>query len=225
MIVALRPNSITAAVKLRPHFVSVLSNSHRLKIGSLAARLAGMPKVPVAVAVVAVLFSARLAAADDEIPESKDRTTAFTLSATGTAVSIGLVLAGVSTHNAALNATGILSSMITPAAGEIYAGRFFTTGMAIRLVSVGVGLVGVVEVASCTFPGVEAGGCSNGGGGGAALLVLGAVGYGAGIIYDIATAGREVDGYNQRLHLRITPSVIPTASSGPAMGIGITGSF
>jgi hypothetical protein len=30
-----------------------------------------------------------------------------------------------------------------------------------------------------------------------------ALGYGTGMLYDIANAGREVDDYNQRLHLRI----------------------
>lgn len=185
-----------------------------------------MSRNQVAVAVVAVLaFTTRLAAADEAAPEIKDRGTAFTLSAGGTAVSIGLVLAGASTRHATLSTTGILSSLVTPAAGELYAGKVFTAGMGIRLISTGVGLLGVAELASCSFPLVEAGGCSGGGGSGAALLVLGALGYTSGIIYDIATAGSAVDDYNQRLHLRVTPAVIPTASSGPAVGLGITGSF
>jgi hypothetical protein len=175
--------------------------------------------------VVVLMFTNRLAAADEVAQESKDRDTAFWLSGGGTAVSIGLVLAGAGTRNPTLSTAGALSSLVTPAAGEIYAGKVFTAGMGIRLASVGVGLIGAVEVVSCSFPLVETGGCSGGGGSGAALLVLGALGYASGIIYDIATAGNAVDDYNQRLRFRVTPTVIPTASSGPAVGLGITGSF
>lgn len=185
-----------------------------------------MPKAPVAVAVVAALmFTTGLAAADGVAPEDKDRTTAFALSAGGTAVSIGLVLAGAGAHNTALSTAGVLSSLVMPAAGEIYAGRVFTPGMGIRLASAGIGLIGVVALASCTFPGVEAGGCRDGGGGGAALLVLAGLGYAIGTVHDIATAGSAVDDYNQRLRLRVTPAMFATASSGPALGVGITGSF
>jgi hypothetical protein len=184
-----------------------------------------MSKIQVVVAVVVVLaFTTRLAAADEAAPESKDRDTAFWLSGGGTAVSVGLLLAGAGTHNSALSSAGGLSLMVTPAAGEIYAGKMFTAGMGIRLASAGVAFIGAVELVSCSFPLVEAGGCS-GGGGGAALLILGALGYTGGVVYDIATAGSAVDDYNQRLRLRVTPTVIPTASSGSALGLGISGSF
>ena len=181
-----------------------------------------MPKVQVAVAVVAVLtLSTHLAAADEVAPEPRDRDAALTLSAGGTVASIGLMLAGQSTGTGAVTTAGLLSLLITPSAGEIYAGNLFTAGMGIRLGSLGAGLVGLIELVDC--PLFEAGGCS--GGGGAALLALGALGYATGIVYDIATAGRAVDDYNQRLHLRVTPTVIPTASSAPAVGLGIGGSF
>jgi hypothetical protein len=187
-----------------------------------------MGKIQVAVAVVAVLmFATRLAAADEVAPESKDRGTAFWLSGGGTAVSIGLVLAGASTHSATLSSAGAISSLVTPAAGEIYAGKLFTAGMGIRLVSLGIAYAGAAELASCSFPLAEAGSCSGSAsaGSGAALLILGGLGYWGGIIYDIATAGRAVDDYNQRLRLHVTPTVIPTASSGPAVGLGLGGSF
>ena len=115
--------------------------------------------------------------------------------------------------------------LVAPSAGEFYAGKVFTTGMGLRLASLGVAFIGAAELARCSFPLVEAGGCSGGGGGGAALIILCALGYTGGVIYDIATAGRAVDDYNERLRVRVTPTVIPTASSGPALGLGITGSF
>ncbi len=185
-----------------------------------------MPRIQVAVAVVAVLaFTTRLAAADDVAPGSKDRGTAFWLSGGGTAVSVGLVLAGGSTHSSMLTSVGALASLVAPSAGEIYAGKMFTAGMGIRLASLGVGAIGAAELARCSFPLVEAGGCSGGAGGGVALFVLGALGYWSGITYDIATAGRAVDDYNQRLRLRVTPTLIPTPSSGPAVGLAVGGSF
>ena len=58
-----------------------------------------------------------------------------------------------------------------------------------------------------------------------ALILIGAIGYVTGTLYDIATAPSAVDDYNQQLHLHVTPTVIPTASSGPAVGLGLGGSF
>lgn len=185
-----------------------------------------MSRIQAAVAVVAVLlFTTRFAAADEVPSESKDRGTAFWLSGGGTGISIGLALAGGFTHHATLSTVGGISLLVAPSAGEIYAGKVFTVGMGIRLASLGIGVIGAAELASCTFPLVAAGGCHGGGGSGAALLILGGLGYWGGIIYDIATAGSAVDDYNERLRLRVTPTVIPTASSGPAVGLGITGSF
>lgn len=77
----------------------------------------------------------------------------------------------------------------------------------------GVGLIGAAEVASCTFPLVEAGGSSGGAGRGDAHPPAGSV------------LGRHPLGHrhggqrghddNQRLRFRVTPTVIPTASSDP----------
>ena len=176
------------------------------------------------VAVVAVLMCARVAAAEEVAPETKGRGTAFALSAGGTAISIGLVVAGVSNREGFLTGVGLVSSLVTPTTGEIYAGKVFTAGMGIRLASVGVGFIAASALATCTYPLVAAGGCRNAEGG-AALLVLAGLGYAGGIVYDIAAAGSAVDDYNQRLRLRVAPTVIPTAASGPAVGVGITGSF
>ncbi len=184
-----------------------------------------MSRIQVAVTVVAVLaFTTHLAAADEIEPELKDRSTAFALSAGGTAVSIGLVLVGAKTGNSSLTVLGALSSLVTPAAGEIYAGKVFTPGMGIRLASVGVGLIGLVA-ATTSFVQTAATGNGDGGSGGAAVVVLASLGYATGILYDLATAGNAVDDYNQHPRYRLVPTVIPTASSGPAVGLGIGGSF
>jgi hypothetical protein len=89
-----------------------------------------------------------------------------------------------------------------------------------------VAIVGVTEALKCTFFG-DAGDppCHSDADRASALLLVGVIGYASGVIYDIAMAGHAVDEHNRELHLRVTPTVIPTASSGPAVGLGIGGSF
>jgi hypothetical protein len=189
-----------------------------------------MSKILVVVAVVsAPTFTTRLAAADEIVPEIvpvfKDRSTAFALSAGGTAVSIGLVLVGAKTGNWRLTGVGLLSSLVAPSAGEMYTGKIFTAGTGIRLGSVGFGLVGLAAAATSFVQSAASGNGGNGSGPGP-VIVLAGLGYATGIIYDIATAGRAVDDYNQHpRRFRVIPTVIPTPSSNPAVGLGIGGSF
>lgn len=174
----------------------------------------------------ALLFTitSRFAAADDAPPEPKDRGTAIALSAGGTLASAALLAVGVKAESAALAGAGLISSLITPSAGEIYAGRLATPGLGIRLVSTGVAVVGFQEAFSC-FLSDSSSSCRHDSEVAGVLIVAGALGYASGILYDIATAGTTADEYNRRLHLRVTPTVIPTASSGPAVGLGLGGSF
>jgi hypothetical protein len=184
-----------------------------------------MSKLPVALAIVsAVTFTTRLAGADDA-PAVKDRDAAFKLSAGATLVSIGLVVAGASTGHDALTDAGLVSSLVAPSAGELYAGKLLTPGLGLRAASAGIGLLGLNEAHNCGYYVWPTGSCRNSGDITRALILIGAIGYVSGTLYDIATAGSAVDDYNQRLHLRVTPAVIPTASSGPAVGLGLGGSF
>lgn len=176
-----------------------------------------------AVAVLSALtFTTRAAFADESPPEPKDRGTAFALSAGGTALSAVLVIAGANSGNAPLVGAGLVGSLIAPSAGHIYAGKLGTPGLVLRVVSAGVAVAGVNEALKCFG---ETGSCDHDPEWAGELLVLAGIGYASGILLDIATAGRAVDDYNQRLQLRVTPAVIPTASSGRAVGLGITGSF
>jgi hypothetical protein len=186
-----------------------------------------MSKLRVALAIVsAVTFTTRLAAADDA-PARKDRDAAFKLSAGATLVSVGLVVAGASTGHDALTDAGLLSSLVTPSAGELYAGKLMPPGLGLRAASAGIGLLGVNEALHCGFYIYPTGSCRNSGDITRALILIGAIGYVTGTFYDIATATSAVDEYNQRLHLRVTPTVIPTASAGSAvgLGLGLGGSF
>lgn len=184
-----------------------------------------MSKLRLACAIVAaVTFTTRLAGADDA-PAWKDRDAAFKLSAGATAVSIGLVVAGASTGDKALIDAGLVSSLVTPSAGELYAGKLLTVGMGLRVASAGIEILGINEALDCGLYVWPTGSCRNSDGVTETLIVIGALGYATGAVYDIATASSAVDDYNQRLNLRVTPTVIPTASSGPAVGLGLGGSF
>jgi hypothetical protein len=181
--------------------------------------------MPVEIAVLSALLftiTSRLAAADDTPPDPKDRDTAIALSAGGTLASAALFAVGVKAENGALAATGLISSLVTPSAGEIYAGRLASPGLVLRLVSAGVTVVGIDEAFECFLASSP---CHHDPELAGALIVAGGIGYATGILYDLATAGSAVDDYNRRMHVRVTPTVIPTSSSGPAVGLGIGGSF
>ena len=182
-----------------------------------------MLKMLGAVAVLSALtLTSRAAFADESPPMPKDRGTAFALSAGGTALSAVLVMAGANSGNAPLVGAGLVGSLIAPSAGHIYAGKLGTPGLLLRLVSGGVAIAGLQEGLKCFG---QSSPCDHDPRLAGELLVAAGIGYASGALLDIATAGRAVDDYNQRLQLRITPAVIPTASSGPAVGLGITGSF
>jgi hypothetical protein len=177
-------------------------------------------------AFLALASAARSASAEDgPVPGDRDRNVAFALSSGGTALSIGLVALGAH-GDGTLAMTGLLSSLVTPAAGEFYAGKMLTWGTGIRVVSGVAAVVGLAVVVRCTSLAVFVSGpCRENPDAAAALMVTGAVGYAAGIVYDIATAGSAVDDYNRRLHLRITPTILQTASSRATVALGIGGSF
>jgi hypothetical protein len=184
---------------------------------------ASMSKMLVTVAALsALVFTTHVASADDDPPEPKSRDAAVVLSVGGTALSLGLVLAGASSNNATLVGTGLLSSLVTPSAGEIYAGKPLTAGMGIRLVSAASAVAGVGEAFKCFLASST---CQNDPALAGVLITAGALGYATGILYDIATAGAAADEYNRKHNLHVTPTVLRTPSSGPAVGVGIGGSF
>lgn len=173
-------------------------------------------------ALSALTFATHLASADNPTPGPKSRKTAFALSAGGTALSVGLAVAGGYTNNGTLLGAGLLSSLVTPSAGEVYAGSPFTWGLGIRTVSAVVAIAGVNEGLKCILGGDT---CHNNKPLAATLISAGAIGYATGIVYDLATAGTAVDEYNRKFNLHVAPTMMRTASSGTAVGVGIGGSF
>ncbi|HTR55933.1 MAG TPA: hypothetical protein VMJ10_34895 [Kofleriaceae bacterium] len=179
-----------------------------------------MMKTFTAVLIVSAL--ARVAAADDGPPglqpdPQKDRTTAFELSIGGTAASLAVVGLGASSQSGGVELAGLASLLVTPSLGEWYAGQPFTLGMGVRAASTAAFIVGISTAIRCD--GEQSSGCGLG-----ALWVAGAIGYGAGILIDVAGAGHAVDRFNAAHRLQFAPTVMATPS-GSVMGMGVGGRF
>ena len=111
----------------------------------------------------------------------------------------------------------LLSTLITPSLGHIYAGDYWTAGLGMRAAGGAVALVGVAQALDCgiIYASKECGFFS----GGEAALVLGGTLAAAGAIYDIATAPKSARRYNERRF-----SIVP-ASPGANIGLSIAGQF
>jgi hypothetical protein len=112
-----------------------------------------------------------------------------------------------------------LTSTISPSFGEWYSGQFLTWGMGIRAVSTGVMFGAIANACFDECDGQNQTGVET-------AFVLGALGYGVGMIYDIATAPRIARKYNDnhRARVIVAPTAYPTAT-GPAPGMMVSGSF
>lgn len=167
-----------------------------------------------------LVFPVGFASADTAAPELKSRDTAFALSLGGTFLSLSITAVGAGTENGPLLAAGMLSSLIAPSAGEIYAGEWTTPGLGIRVLSAGAGYAGVGVALKCllvTSP------CEKHEALAVSLITAGAVGYVSGILYDIATAGAVVDRHNRQVQFQVAPLV--STSSGVSAGLSLGGSF
>jgi len=143
----------------------------------------------------------------------KQRGTAYLASLAGTLTPIVLVsMVGDSSEPQNLVLMAGVSAMLLPSAGHWYAGKFFTAGMGIRLVSGTVATLSLLVLAeSDEVPeNVEA------------AFWIGALGLGVGAIYDIATAGSAVDDWNRKNATAVAPAVMKI---GTGYGVGLAGRF
>lgn len=180
-------------------------------------------------AAAAILVLALLAPAAHA--ERKKLTTAQAASGVGTGVSAALFLSAflVSKRNGDVNMpllyAGLGTSVITPALGHWYAGRYLTPGIGIRAAAAAFSTFGVLyfsqtvrcnttEFKECTGLKREAG----------IILGISAIAFVGGAAYDFKTLSDSVDRYNARL--AITPAFLPTSTGAPgAPGLLLYGSF
>jgi len=150
--------------------------------------------------------------------ELKSEHTALAWSLGGTAISAAMFVGGMASNNNGLAVAGLLSSLVTPSFGELYAGRYVTVGMGLRAAGL-VALAGGLEDAllSCSESGCH---------GGETLMAVGAIGVVGGALYDIATAPRAARSYNEAhaRHLTFAPTALRSGSS-TVYGVGVGGSF
>jgi hypothetical protein len=180
-----------------------------------------MPKTLLITLLATLTLTARLAAADTDSPEYKSPGTALVLSAGGTMLSLAVTATGLANHNGAVTVAGALSSLVTPSAGEFYAGKGVTAGLGLRLLGTGVAFAGVAEALKCDFRS----NCDRDPRLAGALLTAGGVSYASGILLDIVLAGSAADDFNRKHDLHVAPVVSRTATSGQTVGLGVTGSF
>ena len=165
----------------------------------------------------------------------KSRRTAVELSATGAAVSSGLVLGAffvgrdTADYNAPMLYAGLGSSVITPSLGEIYAGQYLSWGMGIRasaVVIAGVAFALPQHTTTCELATSPDQTCTQLGGGAVALLGLAAIGYIGGVALDVMDAGPAADRYNLRhgTSYALVPTVLPTPH-GAAPGLYFSATY
>jgi hypothetical protein len=158
-------------------------------------------------------------------------TTAQAASGVGTGLSGALFLSAflVSQQNdgdvpMSLIYVGLGSSVITPALGHWYAGRYLTPGMGVRAGAALFATWGVLHYSKTercnTLEFKECTGLEEG-----AIVVLGlsAIAFVGGAAYDFKTLDESVDAYNARFS--ITPTIMPTSSGPPGAGLVLSGEF
>jgi hypothetical protein len=194
-----------------------------------------------AIAISCLLAVTTAAHADTDTPEApKSEDTAFWLSAGGTLGAVGLIglgaavsavfpadadnpprLAKVPLHNwgNGIAAAGVLATGLAPSLGQWYSHDFWTAGLGLRMAGVVVMGVGAASATCVDAADLD---CSSSHGTADTLVVIGAVTYGAGVIYDIATARRAAREYNQKHAGAMT--LAPTAMV-HGYGLVLAGSF
>ncbi|HEX8106154.1 MAG TPA: hypothetical protein VF516_00435 [Kofleriaceae bacterium] len=193
---------------------------------------------------IAILLASTAAHADSDtegppgqaVPDTaaaKSEDTALGLSAVGPFASAGVLMLGVKLGNGPEAGTirkgvgGVLvfaggaGILLGPSFGEFYAGKYLTGGMGLRLG--GLGVMGLGAIAAALARGFD---CRDldcpknpNTSGADAVIVVGAVLYGAGWIYDVANARATVREYN-RAHGSLRAMLVPTGN-----GVAVAGTF
>jgi hypothetical protein len=163
----------------------------------------------------------------------KSETTAQVASGVGTGISGGLILAGFLAgdsnypYNRPLMYTGLVSALITPSLGQIYAGDYITIGMAARVLGVGIGTYGLThytQVTPCESGHAPNDTCRHIDSGAIPFLGLAAIAFVGGMAYDVADASSAVQRWNEHHGFMVAPTVVP-ASDGPAPGLSFAGQW
>jgi len=131
------------------------------------------------------------------------------LSLGGTAAGFALFALAAKLDNSALGSLAGVGIFVGPSLGHIYAGHTWNAGLGVRIASTAVATVGIGMALSCFWycSASEQRTADTGG----EIAIAGLVGYAAGTIMEIATAGGAVDDANRErgYGLAIAPLVLP----------------
>jgi hypothetical protein len=185
----------------------------------------------IASTLIALVASTRIAAASPDTSDERSPTTAVTLSAVPTALSIAAIGAGLASDNddrkANLLIGGTLGLVIAPSIGQWYgSGTPLTAGAAIRYTGLGSVVLGLTVYAVGAFDSLATG-SSRYDKAGAVFLYGGMAAIATGAVYDIATVhGRTVRANERRArrHHQVTPMMMSTNAQ-PTVGLGVVGTF
>jgi hypothetical protein len=166
----------------------------------------------------------------------KNRQVARLSSGIAASVSGGVVASGFlfakqgDAFNAPVLYTGIGLLLVTPSAGEFYAGQYLTIGMAVRAAAAGFAiwvLNKYTQPAKCpTATAADPPECTIFTEGAYPLMGVASIAFIGGVWYDVLDAADAADRYNTKHGFSATPA--PTVMRGPhglAPGIALTGSF
>jgi hypothetical protein len=168
----------------------------------------------IAVLTFALLVATISAAhADTSDSPQKDRNVALGLSIVGSVVGPLVTIVGAQQHSGTTELVGGGIALLGPTAGEWYAGKPFTRGLAMR------GAGTAIAFSGALFAG-EGGNDTYALGAGITGISL----FFLGTVDDIAQAGKATDGWNARHHLQVAPTELPTAH-GRAPGLSLAGTF
>ena len=172
-----------------------------------------------ALAAALVLASATARAQPAPEHEQKHASTALAISLGSTAAAVGMFALGYKTDRPELLAGGALLGVAAPSFGRWYAGEYSTGGLYLRLGGAALALAGLVTAmhyswANEMVPDAAAGLAIAGGG----LFVGGA-------LYDIGTAPKAVERYNNQHAIGVSPMVTSSGGGPSGFGLSIGGSF
>src|SRR4051812_21037211 len=94
-------------------------------------------------AACALIFATSTAAVAE--PARKNEGVALGLTIGGSAASVGLIVVGFARKSDSMFFGGALSILLTPSLGEWYAGEVGGTGIGIRAIGVGIGVIALVK--------------------------------------------------------------------------------
>jgi hypothetical protein len=164
------------------------------------------------------------------IAERKNPNTALAISLLTTLGGYGMLFLGESMANQGTTGAGWLAftgatlTLVGPTLCHTYAGKTWNTGLAVRIVGLGVVSTAFVVALSCSD------GCNDNGSttvdAALALALAGSITYVVGTIYEIATARDAAVRYNRQHGLDATLTVAPIATrDGITPGMAVVGRF